>query len=95
MWNAAGEEPPGISALQDDLDTAVWIGDWALPPHQQGLNVLGTPFGSDAYIQPVPGMQVSMMQPYDTMSRESFLTALQDVAPSLLPFVRFFYARMG
>ena len=30
---------------------------------------------------------------YDTMSRESFLTALQDAAPSLLPFVRFFYGR--
>ena len=27
---------------------------------------------------------------YDTISRESFLTALQEVAPSLLPFVRFF-----
>ena len=30
---------------------------------------------------------------YDTMSRESFLTALQDAAPSLLPFVRLFYGR--
>ena len=30
---------------------------------------------------------------YDTMSRESFLTALQDAAPSLLPFVRLLYGR--
>ena len=51
VWNAAGEEPPGISALQQDLDTAIWVGDWALPPAEQGLTVLGTPFGSNAYIQ--------------------------------------------
>ena len=51
IWNAAGEEPPGISVLQADPDTAVWVGDWALPPDQQGLTVLGTPFGSDAYVQ--------------------------------------------
>ena len=50
VWNAAGEEPPGISALQQDLDAAVWVGDWALPPTEQGLTVLGTPFGNDAYI---------------------------------------------
>ena len=48
---AAGEEPPGIAALRGEADTAVWVGDWTLPPTQQGLSVLGTPFGSDAYVQ--------------------------------------------
>ena len=51
VWNAAGEEPPGIAALQGEADTAVWVGDWTLPPTQQGLTVLGTPVGSDAYVQ--------------------------------------------
>ena len=27
VWNAAGEEPPGISALQLDQDAQVWVGD--------------------------------------------------------------------
>ena len=51
VWNAAGEEPPGIAALQGEAHTAVWVGDWTLPPTQQGLTVLGTPVGSDAYVQ--------------------------------------------
>ena len=51
VWNAAEKEPPGISALQLDQDAQVWDGDWVLPPDEQGLTVLGTPFCSDAYIQ--------------------------------------------
>ena len=51
VWNTAGEEPPRLSVLQGDADTAIWVGDWALPPQQQGLTVLGTPFGSDAYVR--------------------------------------------
>ena len=35
VWNAAGEEPPGIAALRGEADTAVWVGDWTLPPTQQ------------------------------------------------------------
>ncbi|OLQ07106.1 hypothetical protein AK812_SmicGene9518 [Symbiodinium microadriaticum] len=49
--NAAREEPPGIAALQGEAGTAVWVGDWTLPPTQQRLTVLGTPVGSDAYVQ--------------------------------------------
>eukprot|EP00439_Symbiodinium_sp_Y106_P082929 s351_g22.t1 len=52
LWfGRRGEEPPGIAALRGEADTAVWVGDWTLPPTQQGLSVLGTPFGSDAYVQ--------------------------------------------
>ena len=51
VWNAAGEEPPGLAAQQGEADNAVWVGDWTLPPTHQGLTVLGTPFGSDAYVQ--------------------------------------------
>ena len=51
VWNAAGEEPPGLSTLQGAADTAIWVGDWALPPQQQGLTVLGTPLGSDEYVR--------------------------------------------
>ena len=31
--------------------TAIWVGNWALPPQQQGLTVLRTLFGSDAYVR--------------------------------------------
>ena len=36
VWNAAGEEPPGIEALRGEADTALWVGDWTLPPTQIG-----------------------------------------------------------
>ena len=29
----------------------VWVGDWALPQDQQGLVALGTPLGTDAFVQ--------------------------------------------
>ena len=48
---AVGKEPPGISALQGDADAAVWVGDGALPPDQQGLAVLGAPLGNNAYVR--------------------------------------------
>ena len=51
VWNAAGEEPPGIADMQGDSDAVVWTGDWSLRPDQQGLLVLGTPLGSDAFVQ--------------------------------------------
>ena len=51
VWNAAGEEPPGIADMQGDSDAVVWTGDWSLRPDQQGLLVLGIPLGSDAFVQ--------------------------------------------
>ena len=51
VWNAAGEELPGISATQLHQDAQVWVGDWALPPRELGITVLGTPFANDAYVQ--------------------------------------------
>ncbi|OLP76330.1 132 kDa protein [Symbiodinium microadriaticum] len=51
VWNAAGEEPPGIADVQGDSDAVVWTGDWSLRPDLQGLLVLGTPLGSDAFVQ--------------------------------------------
>ena len=49
IWNAAGEEPPNISDLGDG-EESVWVGDWTLPPESQGLNVLGSPLGHDAFV---------------------------------------------
>ena len=51
IWNSAGEEPPCIEGLQREISDPVWVGDWALPRHQQGLTVLGTPLGADAFVQ--------------------------------------------
>ena len=50
VWNATGEEPAGLASLQlvDSADRD-WVGDWALPPSQQGLLVLGTPLGHPAF----------------------------------------------
>ena len=52
-WNAAGEEPPNLVALQPDPSSAtgVWVGAWTLPPEQQGLVVLGAPLGTEAFVQ--------------------------------------------
>ena len=51
IWNAAGEELPSIAdlAAAGSSDPA-WVGDWSLPPDQQGLTVLGAPLGHDAYV---------------------------------------------
>ena len=53
VWNAAGEEPPNLAALQPDPSSAtgVWVGAWTLPPEQQGLVVLGAPLGTEAFVQ--------------------------------------------
>ena len=47
----SAKSPLNIRGLQPDGGDPVWVGDWALPRDKQGLNVLGTPFGSDAYIE--------------------------------------------
>ena len=49
IWNGAGTEPPNVRDLASTA--AVWLGDAHLPPHQQGLKVLGLPVGSMEYIQ--------------------------------------------
>ena len=42
IWNAAGEEPTNLAALQGvDSPDPIWVGNWALPPATQGLTVLG------------------------------------------------------
>ena len=51
IWNAAGEEPPNIADLQAAAAAPIWVGSWSTPPEQQGLIVLGSPLGADAYIQ--------------------------------------------
>ena len=38
-------------ALQPEGGDPVWVGDWALLPDQQGLVVLGTLLGTDAFVQ--------------------------------------------
>ena len=47
IWNAAGEEPANIG----DLRPVGGDPDWALPRDQQGLKVLGTPLGSEAFVR--------------------------------------------
>ena len=54
IWNAAGEEPHGIAALQPAGADPVSTSSSSLyPADQPGLLVLGTPLGSDAYVQRV------------------------------------------
>ena len=51
-WNAAGGEPPGLveAVPVDAHEPPCWTGNWALPPAQQGLIVLGSPLGSHEFV---------------------------------------------
>ena len=51
VWNAAGEEPAGVHALQGPGGADLWVGAWTLPPERRGLVVLGTPVGHAAFVQ--------------------------------------------
>ena len=52
VWNKAGSTPANIHTLQPvGQDARVWVGDQTLPPTEQGLQVLGAPIGSLAYIE--------------------------------------------
>ena len=51
VWNAAGEEPPNLSAIQPQQGGDVWVGAWSSPPERQGLVVLGAPLGSAAFVR--------------------------------------------
>ena len=69
IWNAAGEEPPSIADLTRDVSEPVWVGDWSLPPAQQGLLVLGAPLGHEAYIRErlrLKRAEHDVAQPYPT-----------------------------
>ncbi|CAE7347419.1 unnamed protein product, partial [Symbiodinium pilosum] len=44
-------EPANIGDLRPVGGDPVWVGDWALPRDQQGLKVLGTPLGSEAFVR--------------------------------------------
>ncbi|CAE7924529.1 unnamed protein product, partial [Symbiodinium sp. KB8] len=48
IWNAAGEEPPAVADLGGDAREPV--GDWSLSPECQGLTVLGSPLGHNAFV---------------------------------------------
>ena len=48
VWNQAGIAPPGIQALGPD--STIWVGDQDQPEAEQGLLVLGVPFGAPAYV---------------------------------------------
>ena len=51
VWNAAGEEPPGLSEWMPPAQdgSPVWVGDPTRPLELQGIHVLGTPLGHDAF----------------------------------------------
>ena len=51
IWNAAGEEPPGIADLQPPDADPLWTGSWSLPRERQGIVVLGAPLGSDEFVR--------------------------------------------
>ena len=52
VWNAAGVEPEGLAAEVPPQPgrPPVWVGAHSLPAEQQGMVVLGTPLGSDAFV---------------------------------------------
>ena len=51
IWNAAGDEPAQVADLQPEDADPVWVGAWTFPPELQGMMVLGSPLGSDEYVQ--------------------------------------------
>ena len=55
MWNRGGQHPVGcefltMAAQTIDPNAVVWRGDTQLAPHQQGIIVLGSPVGQEAFI---------------------------------------------
>ena len=53
LWNRDGHGTDALTAAAriEDEDAIVWRGDPALPPQEQGVKLLGTPFGHAAYAQ--------------------------------------------
>ena len=50
-WNEAGEEPSSLLAILPAASRSVaWTGSWALPTHEQGVTVLGTPLGHRDFV---------------------------------------------
>ena len=47
VWNRAGARPAGIEGLSG----VKWCGDAQLPEAERGLKVLGSPLGTEAYVQ--------------------------------------------
>ena len=55
VWNRSGSQPRGCDilqriAIQSDPDAVVWRGS-DVPTVQQGIKILGTPFGHHDYMQ--------------------------------------------
>ena len=55
IWNRGGQHPVGCESLTTaaqtiDPNAVVWRGDTQLPPHEQGIIVLGSPVGQEAFI---------------------------------------------
>ena len=51
-WNAAGEEPRTLLLrLPSEARPLTWAGNWARPPAEQGITVLGTPIGHPAFVE--------------------------------------------
>ena len=55
IWNRGGQHPVGCESLTAaaqtlDPDAVVWRGDTQLAPHRQGIIVLGSPVGQEAFI---------------------------------------------
>ena len=52
VWNSGGVEPVSFAdEVPADPDRPpVWVADWTLPAEQQGMVVLGPPFGSHDFV---------------------------------------------
>ena len=51
IWNEAGEEPSSLLAiLPAAARSDAWKGNWALPTHEQGVTILGTPLGHRDFV---------------------------------------------
>ena len=48
VWNVAGQVPLGQPGMPD---LSCWVGAGPLPDAEQGLTVLGVPFGSAAFVR--------------------------------------------
>ena len=93
VWNAAGVEPEGLAAEVPPQPgrSPVWVGAHSLPAEQQGMVVLGTPLGSDAFVDfPATkdrGASIVVLQDTDCPRLAGGLVAVAHVPGSALPLL--------
>ena len=81
VWNAVGEEPPGLQALHTDPDTAIWVGDWALPPDHKDLPCSARPSATMPTSRTMT-VSFSEWQPWMTSRRRGYCCV---IVPAPMP----------